>query len=200
MSVAHDLVVLGKLVADTHGWPAAKAFKSYKPTDDDKAMIANKGADLLRIFPKLPGACALMSAAFAAHLERDLCAPIHVVAGTLLVEGRPVFGMGQLRDGTTRFSSGSLDWDGHVWVMIGPWVADISIFRTAFSAYSPQALARHVAHHFAPTTGMMFDRWRHTRQIGFEYVPLYVLSTDQVTGLVRGAHQAIIKGSPDTAV
>jgi hypothetical protein len=195
MTAAFNLVQLGKLIADTHDWAAAKAFKSFQPSDRDKAMIANKGAELLRIFPKSPGTAALMSAAFAAHLERDLNAPIHVVAGSLHADGQSVFESGRAARYADIFSADSPQWNGHVWVMIGPWVADISIFRIAFSPDSPQALARHVAHHFAPTTGMIFERWRHTRQVGFDYVPQYVLSTDQVTHLLRGAQDAIAGGT-----
>jgi hypothetical protein len=196
MLKTHDLVQLGSLVAATQGWPAAKAFKAYVASDEDKAAIANKARELLGIFPTIPGAGALMSAAFAAHLERDLDLPIQVVAGTLSVEGAPVIGDGRPFDGPAIFGTSHPDWNGHVWVMIGGYVADISIFRTAYSASCPPRLGRHIVHTFGGGIGLYFDAWRHTRRLGLGYHPQYVLSEAEVTGLVAGAHAAIVAARP----
>jgi hypothetical protein len=196
MLKTHDLVQLGSLVATTQGWPAAKAFKAYVASDEDKAAIANKARELLGIFPAIPGASALMSAAFAAHLERDHALPIQVVAGTLSVDGKPVFGNGQPFDGPAIFGGNHLDWDGHVWVMVGSHVADISIFRTAYSASCPPRLGRHIVHTFGGGKGLYFDAWRNTRRLGLGYHPQYVLSEAEVTGLVAGAHAAIVAARP----
>jgi hypothetical protein len=199
MSKTHDLVQLGSLVAATQGWPAARAFKAYVASDEDKAAIANKARELLSIFPAIPGACALMSAAFAAHIGRDFDLPIQVVAGTLSVEGKLVFGDGQPFDGPAIFGAYNLDWGGHVWVMVGGYVADISIFRTAYSASCPPRLGRHVVHTFGGGKGLYFDTWRHTHRLGLGYRPQYVLSEAEVTGLVAGAHAAIVAArSPAT--
>lgn len=191
MSYPQDLTRLGSLIAKTQGWPAAKTFKSYTPSDADKAEIAGKARDLLSVFPSIPGACALMSAAFAAHLARDPDLPVQVVAGTLSVEGSPVFGEGQPFDGPVVFGSSHPDWNGHVWVMVGPYVADISIFRTAYSADCPPRLGRHIVHTFGGGKGLYFDAWRHTRQLGLGYEPHYVLSEAEVTGLLTGARSLI---------
>lgn len=196
MSKSHDLVQLGSLVAATHGWPAAKAFKAYVASDEDKAAIAKKAAELLSVFPAVPDARALMSAAFAAHLERDLDLPVQVVAGMLSVEGKPVFGDGQPFDGPAIFGANHLDWDGHVWVMVGSYVADVSIFRTAYSASCPPRLGRHIVHTFGGGKGLYFDAWRHTRQLGLGYHPQYVLSEAEVTGLLARAHAAIATARP----
>lgn len=162
MSKTYDLANLGSLVAATQGWPAAKAFKAYVASDEDKAAIANKARELLSIFPPMPRVSALMSAAFAAHLERDLNLPIQVVAGTLSIEGKPVFGDAQPFDGPATFGASHLGWDGHVWVMVGSYIADISIFRTAYSASCPPRLGRHIVHTFGGGKGLYFDAWRHT--------------------------------------
>jgi hypothetical protein len=186
-----DLVALGSLVAASHGWPAAKAFKAYVPTDADKAAIAGKARDILSIFPSVPNGSAFMSAAFAAHLQRDLDIPVQVVAGTLSVEGETVLGDGEGLDGPSVFASDARVWNGHVWVMIGGHVADISIFRMAYSADCPPRLGRHVVHIFGDGKGLYFDAWRHTRQLGLGYHPHHVLSEVEVTALVAGAHEVI---------
>lgn len=194
MSEVQDLAQLGKLIAVNHGWPTAKAFKAYVASDEDKAAVATKARDVLRVFPEAAGACALMSAAFAVHLERELDAPIHVVAGTLTIDGEPVIGDRQPFDGRVIFGADEFAWDGHVWVMIGPYIADLSIFRTAYSPVSPPNLTRHIAHVFGAGKGLYFDRWRHTRQLGLGYHPQYVLSEAEVTALLAGAQRAIEQG------
>lgn len=131
-----------------------------------------------------------MSAAFAVRLERDLSAPIAVVAGTLSVENVPVFGgIAAIPAGT--FSRTDLDWDGHVWVMVGAYIVDVSIFRTAYSQHAPARLAKHVDLFFGPNKGLYVDQWKRTRQMGFRYELRYVLSEAEVTGLMRGAFHLI---------
>jgi hypothetical protein len=185
-----DLATLGKLVAHHHGWQAAKAFKSFSMDDADRAKITAAALEILQVFPKTPGACALMSAALAVRLEQDLSAPIAVVAGALLVENEAVFG-GAAAIPAGMFSKNDLDWDGHVWVMVGPYIVDISIFRTAYSAQAPARLAKHIDLVFGPNKGLYVDQWKRTRQMGLRYAPHYVLSEEEVTGLMRGAFHLI---------
>jgi hypothetical protein len=193
MSGTPDLAALGTMIAASQGWPAAKAVKAYCPTDADKATVANLARDLLDIYPDTIGACAPMSAAFAAGLERVLSAPIQVVAGSLFADGTRVFGGDAPFDGAASFAEGDLDWDGHVWVMIGAYVADISLFRTAYSRFAHPVLGRHVAATFGHGKGMYFDAWRHTTRLGLRYAPRHVLTRAQVDGLLGHAH-ATIKG------
>ncbi len=178
MAEERDVAALGRLIAARHGWPAAKAFKLYAPSDGDMEMIAARARDLLRAFPETQRDAAAMSAALAALLERHLDAPIQVVRGALLVDGAPAFG----------------DTDpaaAHVWVMVGRYVADMAIFRLAYAPDAPPRLARHVARVFGEGRGMYVDRWRHTRRLGLDYVPDAVLSEAEVTALVGEAHRAI---------
>lgn len=191
MSTANDIAQLGKRIAATHGWAAARAFKSYEMDDPDRASLSQCAIDLLRIFPSLPNASALMSAALAVSLERQIDAPIFTVAGTLLVEGSPAFGSGQPFDGPQIFGNANPDFDGHVWLMVGTYVVDISIFRTAYSSQAPAILAKHIDLFFGPNKGVYVDHWKRTRQQGLHYEPHYVLSADEVTNLMGGAFHAI---------
>ncbi|NWK96141.1 hypothetical protein DM806_10710 [Sphingobium lactosutens] len=199
MSTAKDLVHLGRLVAATHGWAAAKAFKSYGMSDTDRAGIAACAVRLLDVFPLVPNASALMSAAFAVQLERVLTAPVQVVAGTLCVEGEPVFGDRMPFDGHVIFGSPNPDWHGHVWVMIGPHIADISIFRTAYSRFGPASLSRHIDLVFGPNKALYVDQWQKSRQRGLSYEPQYVLSEEEVTRLMGGAYERIEQARSERA-
>lgn len=191
MSATRDLNNLGKLIAAQHSWAATKAFKSYEMDEGQQTALIKTATDLLKIFPPLPGACALMSAALAVMLERQMDAPIHVVAGTLAVEGVPVFGDRKGFDGASVFASSDPDWDGHAWVMIGTYIVDISIFRTAYSGRAPARLAKHIDLVFGPGKGLYVDRWQKTSKLGLSYEPHYVLSAAEVTKLMGGAHEAI---------
>ena len=199
MNKSQEVRRIKKLIAVSSGWPVAKAFEAYVMSDCDKSIIASKAVDVLRIFPTIPGACALMSAIFAACLERTLKAPILVVAGTLTIKNQPVFGNGKPFDGDAVFSKDNLDWDGHVWVMIGQYIADISIFRTANTTKSPPLLANHINSTFGSVRGLYLDRWTHTRRSDIGYHPQYVLTYDQVTSLMKGAEQ-VIKNQGDTSM
>ncbi len=199
MSEIKDITQLGKLIARQHGWAAAKAFKSYEMNEADQSALSRCSLDLLKLFPPVPGACAMMSAALAVGLERMMQAPIHVVAGTLAVEGVPVFGDRKPFDGSQVFSAPNPGWDGHVWVMVGSYVVDISIFRTAYSAEGPARLARHIDLTFGPKKGLYVDRWKRTRQLGLNYEPQYVLTADEVTKLMGGAFLMIKQARPASA-
>ena len=197
MSIARNLAELGKLVSIDHGWPAAKAFKAYRMLDSDRAALSARAVDLLKVFPPIPGACALMSAALAVSLERRLSAPVYLVAGTLTVEGVPAFGKREPIDGAQVFAASNPDWDGHVWAMIGPYIVDISIFRTAYSSTGPARLARHILSTFGPNKGLYVDLWRHTGRVGLGYEPHHVLSNDEVTALMQGAYKVMTQAAPD---
>ncbi len=128
-----------------------------------------------------------------------MTAPIHVVAGTLAVEGEPVLGDRRPFDGPAIFAASKPDWHGHVWVMIGPYIADISIFRSAYSRSGPAKLVRHIDLAFGPNKGLYVDHWQRTRQHGLSYEPHYVLSEDEVTRLMGGAYELIGRGRVERA-
>ncbi len=191
MTIAKDLAQLGKLVAARHGWPAAKAFKAYELGTADRATLARCATDLLKVFPQGPDSGAPMTAAFAVQLAPLLAAPVHVVAGTLSVEGEPVIGDRAAFDGPAIFGATPPDWHGHLWVMVGPYVADIAIFRSAYSRWGPEKLVRHVDLAFGPGKGLYVDGWQRTRQQGLGYEPHYVLSEDEVNRLMGRAYDLI---------
>ena len=193
MTFTKDLAQLGKLIATSHGWPAAKAFKAYKITDKDSAVLSTCAVNLLKIFPRSQGDGTLISAAFAVQLEQALDAPIHVVAGTLTVKGEPVFGGRSYLSGAATFGTEDHDGDSHVWVMVGANIVDISLFRTAYSPSAPVRLSRHIDLTFGPNKGLYVDHWKRTKQLGLGYEPQYVLNANQVTDLMGSAYRAIRK-------
>jgi hypothetical protein len=191
MPAAKDLTDLGRLIAAQHDWPVAKAFKSYKMSDADRAVITTSAVSLLRIFPDAPNAGAQLSAAFAVQLERALPAPVQVIAGTLKVEGKAVFSGHFPIDRPAILSTGELRWGGHVWVMVGSHIVDIAIFRAAYSRHGPSTLSRHVDLAFGRDKALYVDDWKHSRRMGLGYEPHHVLSGAEITALMGGAYRRI---------
>ena len=176
---------LHKLLRSSRSSEETAAYKTFLPTADQLQQLADVGKDVLKCLPPEAGACALMSAVYADRL-RISGLPAFVVAGTLGVAGQRVFGNGRPIDGGI-FNSSNLDWDGHAWVMFGPYVADISIFRTAYSPRSPRLLTEHVRSEFGEGRGLYIDRWSDAPASGFHYSPQYVLKDSQIDALVRGS-------------
>jgi hypothetical protein len=174
MSNSKALISLGREIARVHGWPAAKAFKSYRPSDRDRAMIAAKAAEMLKLLTPAAAAAAEMSAAFVVHLERDLDAPAYMVTGELRLMGEPLSPP-----------------NGHAWLMIGSNVADIALFRMAYSRTAPSNLAQHAYQMFGPDQGLLFAPWSDTRKVGFDYIPHRVLSDEEIDSLLVSARELI---------
>lgn len=191
MAAKPDMVALARLVANANGWERAKAFKRYALGDADRDAIVGIARDVLDWFPDMAGACTLMSAVLAARLAPVLAAPPVVAAGTLHAAGTMIFGDGRPFDGATVFSTSDPSWNGHAWVMAGSLVIDISMFRTAYSRYSPPALAHHILDVFGTGRGAYLDQWQATRGLGLDYVPRYVLSDAQVAVLDASAQELV---------
>jgi|ERR1044072_6837141 hypothetical protein len=175
------------LLAQSHSTAAAREHRAAHVTDETKAVLTAVGRELLAdLTESTPGACVMMSALYAQRL-RSKGVPAYVVAGTLSVQGVRVFGTDVPFDGKTAFSESNLDWDGHAWVVVGGHVADVSIFRTAYSKLSPPLLAEHVRGEFGLGRGLLLVAWRDAPKSGLYYAPRYVLTAAQVERLAHSA-------------
>ncbi|SRR5260221_4552493 len=185
-----------ELIAESFGPDAADAWASFSPTPDQVQALAERGRELLDHFPKMPGACALMSAVYAWSLEKLNLPPAYVVAGSLYLGETRVFGEDGDINGRTRFSRSDPSWDGHAWIIWGDRLVDVSIFRTAYSSGSPPALAAQVAREFGPGRGLLICKTDDVIKSGLRYVPQYVLTQAQVDALARGASAKITGTAP----
>lgn len=183
---------IDKLIAATHGKPAAQAHRHYIPSRSDIEQAADIGRGVLAQFDRIAGACTGLSAVYASDLNRVAGLPAYVVAGTLAADGRRVFGDAKPFDGKAVFSASNMSWDGHVWVMIGPYVADISIGWTARFG-GPAPLASLVSREMGPNAGLMIVKWQDAPLSGLNYSPQYVLTNDQVAVLDHSARTVFPK-------
>ncbi|WP_132833820.1 hypothetical protein [Sphingomonas sp. PP-CC-3G-468] len=183
---------MDKLIAATHGRDAARAYRSYVLQPHQRDRAGEIGQDVLRYFARVAGACTGLSAVYATALRGIASLPAYVVAGSLSADGARVFGNDKPVDGKRDFADSNLSWDGHVWVMIGDYVADISIGWTARFG-GPSALTTTVAREFGPTAGLLIVKWRDAPLSGLVYSPQYVLSDEQVATLDSSALAAFEK-------
>lgn len=191
MSGTKNLAELGKLIAVHHGWAAAKACKACEMDDADRAKLSLAALQILKAFPAQSDDHAALNAAFAVRIEQVLQAPVQLVAGVLTVERQPIFGR-QSNPPIKAFPADAAgSFDGHIWMMVGPYIADISIFRMAYSRGGPAELSRHIALIFGPNKGLYVDHWGHTRKMGLGYEPQYVLSSAEVDRLMATAFDLI---------
>lgn len=190
----HGIPKLARLIAASFSREIAKRYADFLPSEQQIRELADVGREVLRAIPPEPGACVLMSAVYAARLQRQGITPAYVVAGSLDVRGQCVFGHGKFFDGRSEFSRSNFDWDGHAWVVFGPYIADISLFRTARSSKSPRVLAEHVSREFTQTAGLLIVKGSDAVLSGLHYTPAYVLTDSQVDALFRGARERYAPG------
>lgn len=177
---------MDKLIAASHGQDAARSFRSYALSRHDRDRAGEIGQGVLGYFQRIAGACTGLSAVYASALRGMADLPAYVVAGTLTADGVKVFGDGKPFDGAKVFSKTDMSWDGHVWVMIGDYVADISLGWTARMA-GPPALASAVSREMGPNAGLLIVRWSDAPLSGLVYSPQYVLTDNQVATLDHSA-------------
>ena len=176
------------LIAATHSPEAATAFAACTLSPAGRTALTETGIDLMQRFPPVPRACCAMGALYAAALRSAAEEPAYLVAGKLYADDIRVFGTApSFPEETMPFLRTDLDWDGHMWVAIGEYVADISLLVTARSPGASAALSALVAREFAPDDRLMIAKAADLQRIGLVYFPEYALTPEEIDALARGA-------------
>jgi hypothetical protein len=179
-------------VEKSYSQTEARRFLDFTESKARIHEVAALGNFVLKRFQRLPGACAPMSATWTDGIRACLSLPAFCVAGDLLVQGRRIFGND---DPTAKiamvFDRSTLDWDGHCWVRVGDYVADISLFRTAYSEKAPRLLHEAIVNRFGRGRDLLVATADAMREDGFTYVSKYVLTESQVDGLIRGVRDLL---------
>ena len=179
---------LPDLIAATYSPEAATAFAACTLSDAGRSALAHVGTGLMRRFTPVPRACCAMGAVYAAALRSAVEEPAYLVAGALYADGVRVFGAADSGLGEAMpFLRTDLDWDGHMWVAIGEYLADISLLVTGRSAGAAEALRALVAREFEPDDRLMIAKAADIRGFGLDYRPDYALTPEEVDALARGA-------------
>jgi hypothetical protein len=174
------------LIEESYDKEQAKVASQFKLSKDAIEILIKASKDVLVKISDKPGACAHMSALLAGFVQNDTDYPIHVVAGSFSIDGYTYFRNDKSSDSiNTGFKSFNLDWDGHCWIMLGDYVGDISIFRTAYLGYDNR-LRDTIISRFGEGKGFLFDTINNLKGKGLVYNPRYVLKYDEITGLLKG--------------
>ncbi|MBN2530812.1 MAG: hypothetical protein JXR76_30775 [Deltaproteobacteria bacterium] len=178
-----------ELIATAISFDAARLAQEFEPDAAAMTEIREAALEVLRRFPDIPGACAVMSAIWTAILNDNTQYPIFAVCGDLELEGELIFG-GSSPD-TTSWDRGvditDPSWNGHCWVVFGKFIGDISLFRTAYSSRSPRRLQVWIQNMFGPGKGLFICPNATIEQYGLKYYARRVLSKREIDGLVKGA-------------
>ncbi len=153
-------------------------------TDAEFDALIEAGHAVLQAFPRVAGACVMMSALFVGRLHAMGHHRAALVGGSLAIGTQLTFG------GTVPnldFAATDLDWDGHAWVRFGEYLADVSLVQTAWDERAPQALARHVRNLRRATQRLYIATPGGAARDGLVYTPQHLFSAEQIDRLYRGA-------------
>lgn len=182
--MSHDLY---SLIEASYGRAQADAARLFHPNKADTQQLVEAGQAALETVPYAPGACAHITATWAAFIRDNTDCPIHAVAGSLLIDETVVFGNSTEASGfRDAFSGGNPDWDGHCWIVFGNLIGDASLFRTAYSSKSPPALKEKVKREFGAGRGLFVSPIETPAKVGIIYEPKYVLTDGEITALFKG--------------
>src|SRR5882757_3368884 len=182
---------LRELITTSFGVEAAEAWGKFSVGGADKLALHDAAMKVLQVFlGRMPGQCALMSTLYSVALAKLGSQPGYVVAGSLYIGDKRIFGEDGAFDGTAAFSKSNLDWNGHAWIVYGDWLADVSVCRTA-EAGSPLLLSKYIAKEIGKGKGLLAYRMAAMDPAGIRYVPQYVLTQEQVEAVARGAMATI---------
>ncbi|MFI4957372.1 MAG: hypothetical protein ACHQAX_09230 [Gammaproteobacteria bacterium] len=188
----HDV---NDLIIKSYSEKVALKHRSFVPTLAQLNEIKETALVVLEKFPNRPFSCAPMSALLAKIIRDNTPMSAHVVAGDLDLHGRRVFGDGKGHaELSKRFNTSTIDWDGHCWVSFGNYICDISFLRTAYATNPSHWLHQQVKNTFESKELFLLFKPRSPSHTGLIYHPRYVLTDDQVCGLMNGARVIIQEG------
>ncbi|MDB9511035.1 hypothetical protein PN499_07560 [Kamptonema animale CS-326] len=177
---------LSELIKRSYPEEEASKYLEYRLTKEDMKLIVDEAKRILHNFPSIPNSCAPMSAIWTAMIRDNTDIPVHMVAGSLDMMGKRIFGDNmKTNDMSQTFSESNLDWAGHCWVIFGDYIGDISIFRTAYSEHTPKWLGEMIFSVFGEGRGMLLGTPSNLLKYGLVYTPSYVLKDSEITGLIR---------------
>ncbi|MEO8455560.1 MAG: hypothetical protein ABI454_10395 [Sphingomicrobium sp.] len=176
------------MIGASHSPEAMQQFRDYVPDDRAWNIFKEMSQSMLTAVRPEGSSCVIMSALLATMLEEPLDALIPVVAGALKLDGDYMYGSDRGFDGGRVFSGEEgEDWDGHCWLLLGEYIVDISLGRTAREGHCRAPLAQRILSEFGPHAGMIALTEKGARDVGLRYLPRYVLSPDQVLANAGGA-------------
>jgi hypothetical protein len=181
-----------QLISRSRGIKESERFEEF--ILETPEILGETAQRLMSDIPPSFGACAMVSAAWAKYLNEDYGVPAIVVAGDLKISGRTVFKCKKnLPDPTKSGDIISDSWDGHCWIEIGGWIADLSIFRTAYQIQGASHLKEFIISNFGIGKGALICG-KTDLPPSMKYIPKFVLKDNQIDSLAYGLSYQIENG------
>jgi hypothetical protein len=168
-----------------------QSFSSYQLTNDDFAFLKEAINEVLKIVPANAFNCAMLSGLLGAIIDDHSNIPVAVIAGHLDYSSKRLFNCSKPFPYSTDKAEINEEWDGHCWVELNNLIIDISIFRTIYYGHVPEYLYNEIVTKFGKGRGALLFSADEMVNIGFNYIPCYCLTGDQISGLVLGAQSVI---------
>lgn len=162
------------------------SYVSYELTSNDEIFLKEVIEEVLRKLPVKAFNCGLSSALLGAVILDNSSIPVSVICGHLDYFTKRIFTCYILIPYSTENISINEIWDGHCWVEINNLIIDISIFRTVYNGKVPNDLFDKIISQFGKGRGALLGSPKEIQKLGFNYIPCYGLTQDQISGLIRG--------------
>ena len=173
-----------------------QSFVSYQLTNDDLVFLKEAAIEVLKIVPANAFNCAMLSGLLGAIISDHSNIPVAVITGHLDYSSRRLFNCSRPFPYSTDKKEINEVWDGHCWVELNNLIIDISIFRTIYYGQAPVDLYNEIMTKFGEGRGALLCSANEMMNQGFNYIPCYSLTNDQISGLVPGA-QTIIQNKKE---
>lgn len=166
----------------------AKKFSNRCLTNQHIDILKKSCVEIHQMLPPQPFECAFLSAALV-EWARQKGIPSYLVAGSLEFKGRQLFNY----DPVIEQKDIVENWDGHCWVIFNDAIAEMSLFRTAYSKKSPVWLKSMMELTFGKHPGAIIASILEIENMGLFYKPKYVFDDLRLSGLLNSVEQTISK-------
>ena len=168
------------LISLSYNEKESENYANFKPKKNEIDTLIEAAKEALSIFPNIPGACVPLSSLLASLIRDNTNYPIHAIAGSLYIDNKKVF-HNESDDFKALFKKTNLEWDGHCWIIFGNYLCDISICRTAYSNLSPVILKNKILSTMGEGKGIFICPIDKLLDNGFNFIPKYVLTDEEIT-------------------
>lgn len=165
-------------------------YFKYNVIEDDINLIQKACRSTFLKIPQTEFNCAMLSSVLGAMIQDNSSIPAVVLAGHLDVDNRRIFYCKSNIPNVEATTVIKEIWEGHCWVEINNLIIDVSLLRTIHYGNTPDFLLSKVKKDFGNSTGALILTSEKFYELGFHYTPCYLLSKNQINGLIRGAQQA----------
>ncbi|EHL30496.1 hypothetical protein [Legionella drancourtii] len=177
-----------QLIESSYSKDHAMKFMDNILNNEQADIIQQSCKDIQKMLPPQPFACALLSATLV-EFCRIKGIHAYLVAGTLHFNGKLLFNYDPIIETDNMVDN----WNGHCWVIFNNTIAEISLFRTAYSDQSPVWLGEMITDTFGSNRGALLESMNEMEQFGLLYTPQYVFSDQHISGLLNTVEMMVSK-------